>query len=223
MVEVVARFARVFTCVAAVALVGCSTKLHGHPSTVTVTLRSTNTSASTSSTIAAPTSPVAIPTAHATRLPGTCEDLLPLSAIDEALGRPVKGATAYVVGVAERDIGRIGYLNCRYGLPLGRAGATATPMIEIGVSLYETSAQAARRIPATVDDYTNHGATATQTTIGNVAATILTNGVGTGYTAPTIVAATGQRTVAISIAATATTNPAKDLAALAMLTLNNTG
>jgi hypothetical protein len=225
MVEIVARrTARLLACAAALALAGCSMKPHGPATTVTVTARSTNPSgaSTTSSTSAAPSVPVAIPTPRLTELPGTCDDLLPLSAVEDALGHSLKGATAFVLGVAEKDIGRVGYLNCRYGLPTGAAATQANPTVEIGVSLYGTSAQAARRIPATVNDYTNHAATATQTTIGDITATVLTNGVGAGYTAPTIVAAAGQRTIAISIAAGATTNPAKDLAVLATLALKNT-
>jgi hypothetical protein len=226
MVEIVARrTARLLACAAALALAGCSIKPHRSATTVTVTARSTNPSGAsrTSSTSAAATSPVTIPTPHQTKLPGSCDDLLPLSVVEDALGHSVKGATAFVVGVAEKDIGRIGYLNCRYGLPAGAPTAKATPTVEIGVSLYGTSAQAARRIPATVNDYTSHNATATQTTIGDITATVLTNGVGAGYTAPTIVAAAGQRTIAISIAAGATPNPAKDLSVLATLALENTG
>ncbi|MCU1659058.1 MAG: hypothetical protein JWO57_3714 [Pseudonocardiales bacterium] len=226
-VEIVARrTAQLLACAAALAVAGCSMKPHRPATTVTVTAHSTNPSgASTTSSppSAATTSPVAIPTARLTKLPGKCDDRLPLSAVQDALGHSVKGATAFVVGVAEKDIGRIGYLNCRYGLPAGAAAAKATATVEIGVSLYGTSAQAARRIPATVNDYTNHNATATQTAIGDITATILTNGLGAGYTAPTIVAAAGQRTIAIGIAAGATTNPARDLAALATLALQNTG
>ena len=218
---------RLLACVAVLTLAGCSTKAAQAP-VVTVTVTPTTTgvsttpsSSATASTIAS--TPVAIPIRHLIKLPpGGCDALLPLAEIETALGRAVKGGTAFVVGVAEQNTGRLAYLNCRYGLPAGAAHSGATPKLEIGVSLYRTSAQAAQRISATVDDYTNHHATATQTIIGDVTATVLTGGTGTNYAAATIVAAAGQRTVAISIAADATTDPTNDLTTLAGVALDKT-
>ena len=203
-------------------LTACTTgTTTGAPRTVTVTpSQPTATGSGAPSTNSGgSSSPVAIPSAHQTKLPGTCDDLLPLSAVEGALGRPVNGLTSFVVGVAEPDIGRIGYLNCRYGL----ANATAAPLLEIGVSLYRTPAQAAARIPATVADYANHNATSAPVQIAGATGSLLTGGAGMGYTDPTLVAAAAQRTVAITLAAKATTDPTKDLTALATLALTVTG
>jgi hypothetical protein len=156
------------------------------------------------------------------KLPGRCDDLVPLSAVEDALGRAVPGQTAFVVGKPEKDIGRLGYLNCRYGLPAGAAQARATPVIEIGVSLYGTTAEATRRIPNTVDDYVNHGATQSDVSVEGATGTILTGGEGAGYTNPTVVAASGQRTVAVTIVEKSGGAPTKDLTALAKLALQRT-
>jgi hypothetical protein len=149
--------------------------------------------------------------------------MLPSPAVANALGRPVNGQTAFVVGVAEPDIGRVATVNCRYGLP-DAPTANAVPVVEIGVSLYDTVDDAAKRIPATVDDYVAHGATKTGTTVAGTPATILTGGTGTGYTAATIVLAAGQRTVVAGIVETpAGADPTKDLVALATLAVTNSG
>lgn len=188
------------------------------PKTVYVTRTPAPPPATGSGTAATPsTSPG--PSASAVReLPGTCDDLLPAAAVDNALGRSLGGTTAFVVGLPEKDIGRIGYLNCQYGL----ASATADPKAEIGVSLYLTDALAAKRIPATVDDYSAHGASAATSTVDGQQASILTGGRGVGYTDPTLVAADGQRTVAVSVHEVAGTQATKDLTALAALALRQT-
>ena len=207
---------------AALTTTACTTgTTAGAPRTVTVTPSASTTGSvpvSGTPSSSASSSPSGIPTAHQTAFPGTCDDLLPLSAVEGALGRPVNGLTSFVVGVPEADIGRIGYLNCRYGL----ADANAAPLLEIGVSLYQTPAQAAARIPATIADYANHNATSAPVQISGATGTLLTGGAGAGYTDPTLVAAAAQRTVAITLAAKATSNPAKDLTALATLAITAT-
>ncbi|MGI8761973.1 MAG: hypothetical protein ACR2LF_11915 [Jatrophihabitantaceae bacterium] len=204
-------------------IAGCSTN-HGPRAekTVYVDAPPTASSSSPGSTSARPSTSASVPTM--TKLPGTCDDLLPLSSIDTALGGPVAGRTAFVVGVAEKDIGRISYLNCRYGLP-GGATTAPTPRVEIGVSLYQTAALAAQRIPATVAAYLANGATQAPASVDGKPATILTGGVGTGYNAPTIVAVSGQRTIAVSLAADLAqgAEAAKRLTALAALAMKQTG
>jgi hypothetical protein len=153
-------------------------------------------------------------------LPGTCDDLLPAAAVDNALGRSLGGRTAFVVGLPEKDIGRIGYLNCRYGLASTQANAVAKA--EIGISLYQSAALAAARIPATVGDYSGHGARSASTTVDGQQATVLTGGTGAGYTEPTLVVADGQRTVAVSVHESAGARARKDLSALAALALQKT-
>jgi hypothetical protein len=200
--------------------VACSTGAGQQPeATVTVT----HTNPPMTAAKPTPTPPPTKVTRYMSSLPGTCAAMLPLSLIDARLGRAVKGATAFVVGAAEPTIGRMTYLNCRYGLPSGSAAATATPKLEIGISLYQSSVYAARRIPATVDDYANHGASETDVTVDGVHAAILTMASGDGYAEPTIVAASGQRTIAITLVESAGGNVVKDLSVLAKLALQRSG
>jgi hypothetical protein len=169
------------------------------------------------------TSPSAA-TSPLTRLPGDCASLLPHFTVTQAIGRPdLAGTDAFVVGQPEKDIGRIAYLNCRYGVT-GR-GTSATTAIEIGISLYSTPLQAQARIGATVDDYTTHGATTGDTTVEGRPAKILTGGSGAGYEQLLLVVASAQRTVAVSVDATVAQGEkaAQDAAALAALALRRTG
>lgn len=220
----IARTAALLTAAVAVFAAGsCSTgSAKGQQATVTVTVDpSTPASSSPSVTTSTAPSPTRTGPTARTTLNGTCETRMPVSAVMAALGRSVAGETSFVVGTAEPDIGRIGYLNCRYGLPT--AGDTA-PTIEIGVSLYTSPDKAQDRIPATVDDYRAHGAQTSDATVAGHDATILTGATGSGYTAPTIVLAADQRTVAVSIAASATTAATRtaDLTRLAEFALQRT-
>jgi hypothetical protein len=161
--------------------------------------------------------------ANLTKLDGTCDTLLPDASVFDAVGvTSLPGPHAFVVGRPEADIGRIGYLNCRYGLT--GTGAAATPAIEIGVSLYVTGAKAAARIAATVDDYTAHGATGSAVKVAGLPATMLTGGAGDGYTVPLLVVSSGQRTVAVSISDSVATGDkaVTDATALAALALDRT-
>jgi hypothetical protein len=181
------------------------------PSTSTSTTSTTPPTTSATSTHSPSTSPL-------TDLPGTCDTLLDDSSVFSAAGvQTLPGKDAFVVGKAEPDIHRLAYINCRYGV----TGASATPAIEIGVSLYATSADAAQRITATVDDYTAHGASTATTQVLGQQASMLTGGAGTGYSVPTLVVADGQRTVAVSIdtsvvPAARVTGPATAVAKLAL-------
>ena len=144
---------------------------------------------SASSTVAAPATPAGPPS-----LGGRCDDLLDLSVVGEALGRPVIGRTSFIVGVAEPNIGRLTYLNCQYGLANPVKGKPAPqPQLEIGVSLYDSAAQAGTRVRGTVQDYQSHGARPIQVMVGSTPATILVD-----YGNPTLVVAAGPRTVAVT-------------------------
>jgi hypothetical protein len=150
---------------------------------------------------------------------GTCFDLLPVTLVNAALGRPVIGKTNFVVGVAEPDIGRLAYLNCRYGIPAAVKGKPApTAQVEIGVSLYDSVAQAARRLQGTIVNYLSNGASRADTVAGTYPVTVLT-----GYGDPTVVGALGQRTVAISVRSTLFLgSPTGGLTALAKAVLDAT-
>jgi hypothetical protein len=215
--------ARTIACTAAVLLAAsCSTGATHEPGkTVTVTRPEPTGGAGTTTTQTSP--PTTKPTRHVTKLPGTCDSMLPLAVVDTALGRAIKGTTAFVVGAAQPDIGRLTYLNCRYGLPAGSAADTATPKLEISISLYANATYASRRIPITVDDYASHGASESDITVNGVPAAILTMASGKGYADPTLVAASGQRTIAITLVETSGGNVTKDLTALAKVALQRSG
>ncbi len=129
------------------------------------------------------------------------------------------GKTNFVVGVAEPDIGRLAYLNCRYGIPAAVKGKPApTAQVEIGVSLYDSVAQAARRLQGTIVNYLSNGASRADTVAGTYPVTVLT-----GYGDPTVVGALGQRTVAISVRSTLFLgSPTGGLTALAKAVLDAT-
>lgn len=161
--------------------------------------------------------------AHQTKLPGTCDSLLPAYSVARAVGKNVfPGKDAFVVGLPEKDIHRLGYLNCQYGVT--GSGAATTRQLEIGVSLYASETDAAARVPATVDDYTNHGAQAQDVKVGDLPATLLTDGQGDGYADPLLVLAAGQRTVAVTVTKAVATGAAVATAAtkVAALVLSKT-
>ena len=226
MIRMPARIGLGLACVGLLAACTSST-----PGTRFVTVTRTPSGSTTpaappsSSTPAAPTSSSAVPTAPPTltKLVGTCDTLLPDSAVENALGSSLPaGNDAFVVGTPEADIGRVGYLNCRYGVT--GSGAAASPALEIGISLYHTAAQADARISATTDDYEAHGATADDTTVNGRPATVLSGGTGAGYDVPLLVVAYGQRTVAVSVTSKIATGDkaTSDATALAALALERT-
>jgi hypothetical protein len=155
---------------------------------------STSASSSSARSSTAPASPTATAKVEPS-LGGRCEDLLPVSVVNIALRRVIVGRTAFVLGVPEPQIGRLIYLNCRYGLSAPVKGKSApVPQVEIGLSLYSSPAQASRRLQGTIDDYLSHGASDKGVRVGQVSGTVLT-----GYGLPTLVAAAGPRTVAVTV------------------------
>jgi hypothetical protein len=157
---------------------------------------SSGSSASTTTSPSATTS--SPPVKHVTKLSGTCDSLLPRPEVEQTLGVTFTGRTAYVVGVPEKNIGRLAYLNCRYGLG---AGGKGTPSVEVGVSLYNSPAQAQKRLAGTVEDYRDHGATQSAVTVSGADASLLV-GTARGYDIPLLVLASDQRTVAVSVVTT---------------------
>ena len=147
-------------------------------------------------TSVASTRPTASASPSPTAFTSTCDDSLPVSEVNRAVGAPVLGTTAFVVGIPEPNIGRLANLNCRYGIPDPVPGQPpGAAQVEIGVNLYTSPAVAASRVQATVNSYLSTGATPTPTTVGTNPATILT-----GSGDPTLVVAAGARTVAVTVA-----------------------
>jgi hypothetical protein len=179
--------------IAAVLLGGC-TQAAAPGGSSSTTSGSASSSVPASPSKSARPSPTAVATGEPT-LGGRCEDLLPIGTVNIALRRTVVGRTAFVLGVAEPDIGRLTYLNCRYGLAEPVKGKPApVPLVEIGVSLYHSTAQANRRIQATIDYYRAHGAADRAVRVGSGQGTLFT-----GFGLPTLAVAAGPRTVAVTV------------------------
>jgi hypothetical protein len=226
-VECVIAPARIALFVLPLAVVAaCTSSKPARVVTVTATQSGSPTAGSSAPTTAASTTPPssAAPTgARRTKLNGTCDTLLPDDSIYHAIGiNTLPGTDAFVVGKPEPDISRIAYLNCRYGVT--GTGANATPGIEIGISLYASEGKASARVTSTVDDYSAHGASTAKQTVNGLPATLLTGGVGDGYDVPLLVVASGQRTVAVSVASSVATGDkaVRDATALASLALKRT-
>ncbi|MDT4891282.1 MAG: hypothetical protein QOE97_317 [Pseudonocardiales bacterium] len=174
---------------------------------------------------ASPSPSATSPARIVTRLPGTCDTLLPLSAVKDAVGRLPLGKTAFVVGRPEKGIGRLAYLNCRYSIPTVAAGTPVTPGIEFGISLYASASQARERLAGTIADYVGHGATRSSFTVSGHDAALLVGATGQGYDVPLLVVASNQRTVAVSVvnAIAPAASRRHVMSALAALALARTG
>jgi hypothetical protein len=220
----IGRTSRIVACVTASALLAACTS--SKPTRfVTVTTTPTPPSTPTPTVTTPVVTPTPSPTVtHLTSLKGTCDTLLPDGSVFNAIDiDQLPGDDAFVVGKPDPAIGRLAYLNCRYGVT--GTGDAAAPKIEIGISLYDTATQAAQRITATVDDYTAHGASTSPLDLDGTPATMLTGGVGDDYDVPTLVTSSGQRTVAVSVhdAVATGAQAAKDATSLAKLALAHTG
>lgn len=198
-------------------LAGCAHRVDPGRVVVKTVVVTPTPSAATSPAVASPsTSPVANVSHTQTKLPGSCYSQLSLGTMVNAVGHPLPGPTAFVVGQADPSIGRVTYLDCKYGISRAQG-----PTIEVGVSLYRTAAQAARRVAATTRDFTDQGASATPTTVGQGPATLLIGATSKSY-GPTLVLASGQRTVAVTLRQ-GTARPAPLLEKLGALALSQTG
>jgi hypothetical protein len=139
--------------------------------------------------------PTPTPTSTALALPDSCQSLLPLIDLDDALGIPMVGQTAYIKGVAEPKIKRTGRVTCRYGIV--KVGHTNhPPKLEVGVSTYTDDAAATQRVETTVTGLRSSGDKPTDVTVNGVPAKILTATTGSA----TLVVGTGNRTVVITLA-----------------------
>jgi hypothetical protein len=166
-------------------LAGCSSKSGGSVASPTSTAPSGSASGTPS------TSASASPPAG---LPGTCQDMLPLLDLDQALGVPLIGQTIYIKGVASPKIKRTGRVTCRYGV--GKVGNKTGPAkLEVGVSTYTDETAAQDRVQATVVELRGEGSAPSQVQVNGQPATVL---IGRGPA--TLVLATGTRTIVISLA-----------------------
>ena len=206
--------------VAALALAGCQ---RAQQQDTTASASTSETASSSPSAASSSSSATPQPSATTTTpigFNGRCEDLLPLSLVTDALQRPVVGRTSSIVGVAEPNIGRLAYLNCKYGIAttLVNKKPVTTTGVEIGLSLYSSADRAAKRVQATVDYYLSLGASPHPIGVGQNAGQLML-GVGD----PLIVVAAGPRTAAISVTAKILgAGTAKEMASLANAVLGAT-
>jgi len=151
--------------------------------------------AGASQTASAPTatSSAASPTPTPTPdLPGGCDQMLPFTDLDQALGRPLFGGSRFVLGVAEPSIGRTGRVTCQFGLqPHARGPAP----LEVGVSTYKDADSATERVAATVAALRATATSQRSATVAGEQAVLI----GT-KTDDNLVVAKGDRTVAVTIA-----------------------
>jgi hypothetical protein len=155
-----------------------------------------STSASPSGTASGSGSATATPTVTAAALPESCQGMLPLLDLDQALGVPLVGQTLYIKGVPEPKIKRTGRVTCRLGVVKVAGGKSGPPRLEVGVSSYTDEAAATDRVQSTVTGLRGQGARPTDVQVRGLKATVLA---GAG-TSGTLVIATGARTVVISLA-----------------------
>jgi hypothetical protein len=159
----------------------------------------------------------ATPTPSAAPLPASCGELLPLLDLDQALGFPLVGRTAYIEGVAEPKINRLGRVTCRYGLQTLPGNKTSPPRMELGVSVYTDAESATKRVDATVLDARSRGAAPKQVQVGGHPGTVL---LGAGF--QELVVAADTRTLALSFAGGLIRgDPSPRLLAVAELALKN--
>ena len=197
---------RVRVLAAGVALVliasGCAHRtIPGH--TVYKTVTTTPPAPSPSPSSSPSTSPVANVTTHTkhppppkpkyTKLAGTCKSQLGADSINKVLGQKLAGSIEYGVGGSDPSINRLTFIDCKYGNIRGKA-----PVVEIRVSLYRSEGDAADRIQATVQDFEQHGASASDTTVAGQHATLLLGANMLTY-GPTLVKVAGVRTIAITM------------------------
>jgi hypothetical protein len=158
------------------------------------------------------TTPSASPTPV---LPGGCDEVLPFTDLDQALGRPLFGSSRYVLGVAQPSIGRTGRVTCQYGLaPNGKGGAP----VEVGMSTYRDAASATERVEATVAGLRSGATSQAVATVAGQPATVI--GSKTAFTA---VLAQGDRTLAVTVLRAVRGNPDRAAVAIAEKVLANWG
>jgi hypothetical protein len=177
-----------------------------------------SSSASPSGSAGASGTPTPTATSTVVALPDSCQGLLPLIDLDEALGVPMIGQTTFIKGVAEPKIKRTGRVTCRYGIvKVGKK--SKPPKLEVGISTYTDEAAATHRVETTVTDLRSSGAAPSDVQVNGVPAKILTVSGG----AATMVVGTGSRTVVISLAAKVVkpANTVKVLTAIGTIALKN--
>jgi Protein of unknown function (DUF3558) len=172
---------RVLLAATGLVLAGCTSGGGGQPEAAATT----SGPPPSTSTAAAPT-PTPTP-----NLPSGCDELLPFTDLDQALGRPLFGRSRYVLGVAEPSIGRTGRVTCQFGLAADGKGPV---LLEVGVSTYGDSGAATERVAATVSALRSGALSQKTATVAGQQATLV--GTKNDYN---LVVAQDDRTVAVTV------------------------
>jgi hypothetical protein len=192
----------------AVLAAGCTSGGNSQPGAA-----GTTSAPAPSASVSTSAAPTPTPTPN---LPIGCDEMLPFTDLDQALGRPLFGETRYVLGVAQPSIGRTGRVTCQYGLARGGRGPAP---VEVGVSTYKDAESATQRVAATVAALRAGATSQTTGTVAGQPATVLG-----GRTGSTAVLAQGNRTVAVSVLrAVAGGKPDKAVLAIAEKVVANWG
>lgn len=109
--------------------------------------------------------------ASATPLPTNCDNIAVAADVDRVAGHQLVGSMNQVVGIPEAAIGRVGRIDCYYGIPPGQP--VTAGVVQIGVAEYNTAAMAQHRVSVTVNSARDSGATTSQVKVGDSNAVLI--------------------------------------------------
>lgn len=153
----------------------------------------TPTGATTSAPAPTPTpTPTPSPTASpaSTELPGSCTELIPTTAVVDAVARPLPGGVRFVsVGPVESS-GRTGRTTCGYGAPEGGG----EPAVQVSLNGYVDAQTAQERIQLTVTRSQADGSSVVPQPVGDRSGYVLQGADGASF-----VVADGTRTLVVTL------------------------
>jgi len=121
----------------------------------------------------------------------SCTSVAVAADVDTAVGHQLTGSAGQVVGIAEPSIGRVGRLDCYYGVPAGQP-VTASA-ISIGIATYSDAQSAQHRASLTINAARQGGAATSNVKVGSQPAILIAN-----QKDQELVLSEGNRTVLVS-------------------------
>jgi hypothetical protein len=121
----------------------------------------------------------------------SCTSVAVAGEVDGVVGHQLPGSAGQVVGIAEPSIGRVGRLDCYYGVPPGQPVTAAA--ISIGIATYSDEQSAQRRATLTINAARQGGASTSNVKVGSQPAVLIA-----GAKDQEVVVAAGNRTVLVS-------------------------